>query len=33
MRRPGVYTREVDYSTAMFIPNREEFTSIFGQPE
>lgn len=35
MRRPGVYTiytREVDCS-AMFIPNREEFTSIFGQPE
>jgi len=33
MRRPGVYTREVDYSTTIFIPNREEFTSIFGQPE
>lgn len=33
MRRPGVYTREVDYSTTMFIPDRGQFTEIFGQPE
>lgn len=32
MRRPGVYTREVDYSTTVYIPNREQFTEIFGQP-